>query len=219
MVVQLRKELWDLKDQLYAQRDQSLLVVLQGVAGAGKCSTIKHCFYGVGLQGVRVTEFKAPTALEAAHDFLWRAHRATPAKGELAIWHRSHYEDVLTARVHQLASDDEIAARFEDIVHFETLLRRSGTTIVKIWLDISKKAQRKSLDERGKSKKWKLTKADQDELERWDDYQVAYADALKLTSVAAPWARIDADKKAPKTQAVLELLVSSMKGMGLSYPS
>jgi PPK2 family polyphosphate:nucleotide phosphotransferase len=217
----LHDELADLQDRLWAEATRSLLVVLQAMDAGGKDGTISHVFRGVNPQGTRVTSFKQPTALESAHDFLWRVHQVTPRAGEIAIFNRSHYEDVLITRVHGLISQATCKARYELIRSFEALLSDGATTVVKLFLHISKEEQRKRFDARLRepTKRWKFQPADLTERERWDDYQVAYADAIAHTATdAASWYVIPANHKWYRNWAVSCTLIDTLRRMDPHYP-
>ena len=176
----LQSRLQELQGRLWAEGRRSLLVVLQGLDAAGKDGTIKHVFTGVNPQGARVASFKEPTAEELSHDFLWRVHRQVPRGGEIGIFNRSHYEDVLVARVDELVGADVWRPRFEHINAFERLLAHGGTTMIKFFLHISREEQGRRLRERldQPDKRWKLSRSDFTERRNWDDYQVAYAEVL-----------------------------------------
>jgi PPK2 family polyphosphate:nucleotide phosphotransferase len=217
----LQERLADLQDRLWAEGRRSLLVVLQAMDAGGKDGTIKHVFRGVNPQGCRVQSFKEPTHLELAHDFLWRVHGAVPRAGEIGIFNRSHYEDVLITRVHGLISEDVWKERYDLINGFETLLAHGGTTVVKLFLHISKAEQRKRFDSRlhEPRKRWKFQPSDLAERERWDAYQVAYADALSATSTtSAPWYVIPADRKWYRNWAVSTVLVEALERIDPHYP-
>ena len=214
-------ELSALQERLWAEASRSLLVVLQAMDAGGKDGTIKHVFRGVNPQGTRVTSFKEPTSVELAHDFLWRVHRATPRAGEIGIFNRSHYEDVLITRVHGLVSESTWKARYELINSFEAILAHGGTTVIKLFLHISKDEQGKRFDARMKEpdKRWKFRPGDLAEREHWDDYQVAYADALSATSTAsAPWYVIPANHKWYRNWAVSCILIETLRGIDPHYP-
>jgi PPK2 family polyphosphate:nucleotide phosphotransferase len=217
----LHAELAELQERLYAEASRSLLVVLQAMDAGGKDGTIKHVFQGVNPQGTRVTSFKQPTGVELAHDFLWRVHQAAPRHGEIAIFNRSHYEDVLITRVHGLVSERTCKARYGLINSFEALLAHGGTTVVKLFLHISKEEQGKRFDARlaEPSKRWKFQPADLAEREHWDAYQAAYADALRHTTTAdAPWFVIPADHKWYRNWAVSCVLLDTLRAMDPHYP-
>jgi PPK2 family polyphosphate:nucleotide phosphotransferase len=215
---QLNARLEELQEMLYAQGKHRLLVVLQAMDAGGKDGTIRSVFDGVNPQGVKVACFKAPTSTELAHDFLWRIHPHAPAAGEIAIWNRSHYEDVL---VHDLCTETCWRARYEHIAAFERLLVDEGTVIRKFFLHISKDEQRRRLQERidDPKKRWKWSSRDLDERARWNDYQEAYEDALSATSTAeAPWFVIPADRNWLRDLAVTEILVEALSALDLSLP-
>jgi PPK2 family polyphosphate:nucleotide phosphotransferase len=217
----LNGELAELQERLWAENEQSLLVVLQAIDAGGKDGTIRRVFGGVNPQGCEVTSFKAPTEEELAHDFLWRVHRATPRKGKIGIFNRSHYEDVLIVRVHDLVPKSVWSKRYNVINDFEGNLAASGTQIVKFFLHISKDEQaerfRKRLED--PEKHWKFRKADLDERAHWDEYQEAFEDALTKTSTkAAPWYVIPADRKWYRDWAVLSILVETLKDMDPQFP-
>lgn len=212
----------ELQEALYAQGKHRLLVVLQAMDAGGKDGTIRSVFDGVNPQGVKVTCFRQPTPIELAHDFLWRVHPHAPACGEIAIWNRSHYEDVLIARVHDLCNERCWRARFEHIRAFEQLLADEGTTIRKFFLHISKDEQRQRLQERidDPKKRWKWNSGDLDERARWHDYQQAYEDALAATSTArAPWYVVPADRNWFRDLAVAEILVETLEALDLRLPA
>ena len=217
----LQARLADLQDRLWAESRRSLLVVLQAMDAGGKDGTIKHVFRGVNPQGCRVQSFKEPTNLELAHDFLWRVHRAAPRAGEIGIFNRSHYEDVLITRVHGLIPEKAWRERYDLINGFESLLAHGGTTVIKLFLHISKSEQRKRFDSRlhEPRKRWKFQPSDLAERERWDAYQVAYADALTATSTeTAPWYVIPSDHKWYRNWAVSRVLVDALVRIDPQYP-
>jgi PPK2 family polyphosphate:nucleotide phosphotransferase len=206
-----------LQESLYAAGQNSVLVVLQGLDTAGKDGTISHVMAHINPTGCRVEAFKEPTPVELAHDFLWRVHRVTPAKGIMTIFNRSHYEDVLVARVHQLVPKKVWERRYDQINNFETLLADSRTIILKFFLHISKQEQRKRLEARQHDpmKAWKLSTTDWSEHELYDDYIGAYEDALtRCSTELAPWYIVPADHKwfrnLAVAQAVAELLEPDM---------
>ena len=209
------------QDRLWAEARRSLLVVLQGVDAAGKDGTIKHVFRGVNPQGVRVASFKEPTTLELAHDFLWRVHRQAPAAGEIGIFNRSHYEDVLVARVDGLVPEAVWRGRYDDIAAFEGILGHGGTTVVKVMLHISFDEQGARLAERLErpDKQWKLQASDFTERRRWDAYLAAYEEALARTGTEeAPWYVVPADRKWFRNWVVGEILLHTLGAMGPRYP-
>jgi len=217
----LQSRLQELQDRLWAEGRRALLVVLQGLDAAGKDGTIKHVFSGVNPQGARVASFKEPTHEELSYDFLWRVHRQVPRAGEIGIFNRSHYEDVLVARVDKLVDARVWSARFEDINAFERLLAHGGTTVVKFFLHISYEEQGRRLQERLErpDKRWKLNRTDFTERAHWDRYRTAYADALTKTSTeTAPWYVIPSDHKWFRNWAVSKTLVAALDAMDPRYP-
>ena len=214
-------ELADLQDRLWAEARRSVLVVLQAMDAGGKDGTIKHVFRGVNPQGTRVMSFKEPTQIELAHDFLWRVHRAVPRAGEIGIFNRSHYEDVLITRVHGLVTKPTWKARYDLINSFEALLAHGGTTVIKLFLHISKDEQRKRFDSRlsEPKKRWKFRPSDLTEREYWDEYQLAYSEAINKTSTeSAPWYVIPADHKWYRNWAVSTTLVDTLRTLDPHYP-
>ena len=217
----LLQALADLQDRLWAEARRSLLVVLQAMDAGGKDGTIKHVFRGVNPQGTRVTSFKEPTQIELAHDFLWRIHAAVPRAGEIGIFNRSHYEDVLITRVHALVPERTWRARYDLINSFEALLAHGGTTVVKLFLHISNEEQRKRFDARLRepTKRWKFQPTDLTEREYWDEYQMAYAEAISKTSTAgAPWYVIPADHKWARNWMVSTILIDTLRRLDPQYP-
>ncbi len=217
----LSAELAELQEKLWAEHRQSLLVVLQAIDAGGKDGTIKKVFGGVNPQGCRVTSFKQPSEEERDHDFLWRIHRAVPGAGEIGIFNRSHYEDVLIVRVHDLVPKTVWSKRFGLINDFEASLVAANTTIVKFLLHISKDEQAERFRSRLEtpSKNWKFNIADLEERKHWDEYQTAFEDALTKTSTKiAPWYVIPADRKWHRDWAVLTVLVETLKKMDPQYP-
>ncbi|GAB3629493.1 polyphosphate kinase [Pandoraea terrae] len=211
----------DLQNRLHASAKHRVLLVLQGMDTSGKDGTIRAVFQTVNPLGVRVANFKAPTPTELAHDFLWRVHRQAPAAGELVIFNRSHYEDVLITRVHDWIDADECKRRIEHINHFEKLLADSDTLILKCFLHISKDAQRERLQERvdDPQKHWKFDPTDLKERAFWPEYQKAYASALSATSTEwAPWYIVPSDSKRHRNLMVAELLVAALSRLGLDFP-
>jgi PPK2 family polyphosphate:nucleotide phosphotransferase len=202
-------ELIELQELLYAVRLQSVLVILQGRDTSGKDGTIRHVAGPLDSQSCAVASFKAPTEAELAHDFLWRVHAQTPPTGHFKIFNRSHYEDVLVVRVHALVPEEVWRPRYEHINAFERLLADSATILLKFYLHISKDEQKRRLLEREKNpiKSWKLSVADWQEREHWDEYTAAYEDALNRCSTKhAPWFIVPADKKWFRNLAVAETL-------------
>ena len=207
---------------LYAESKHSILIVLQAMDAGGKDGTIKHVFSGLNPQGVRVASFKQPTAPELAHDFLWRIHPHAPGRGEIAIFNRSHYEDVLITRVHKTIDKATWTRRYQDICDFEDLLAENGTTILKFFLHVSKEEQLKRFAERldDPNHNWKISEADYAERLLWDGYVEAFADAIRATSTrAAPWYVIPANAKWFRNLAVSEIIADAMAGLALAYPA
>jgi PPK2 family polyphosphate:nucleotide phosphotransferase len=210
-----------LHDLLYAEHKRSLLIVLQGMDAAGKDGTIKHVMSGVNPQGCTVTSFKQPSTQELDHDFLWRIHSAVPAKGTIGIFNRSYYEDVLIARVHELAPPAVWKARYQQINDFEKMLTENNVCILKFFLHMSGGEQRKRFDERltDPRKKWKLSPADLKEREYWDQYQLAYEDAIaKCATKEVPWYVIPSDHKWFRNFAVAEAIVCTLASFKMRYP-
>jgi PPK2 family polyphosphate:nucleotide phosphotransferase len=211
----------ELQALLYAEGKSSLLIVLQGLDGAGKDGTIRHVFKGVNPQGTKVQAFKVPTPEEAAHDFLWRAHKATPGKGEIVIFNRSHYEDVLVVRVHALVPKTVWSKRYKAIRAFESNLADSGTVILKFFLHISYEEQlerfRKRLED--PQRQWKISESDYAERKFWGDYQRAYEDALAETSTDyAPWFIIPSNHKWFRNLAISNIIVDSLRALDMKLP-
>jgi PPK2 family polyphosphate:nucleotide phosphotransferase len=209
----LSGRLGDLQESLAAAQQTSLLIVLQGMDTSGKDGTIRHVMGQINPQGCYVHSFKEPTPEELSHDFLWRVHKATPAKGMIGIFNRSHYEDVLVARVHKLVPEDVWERRYKEINHFEKLLVNNGTIILKFFLFISKDEQERRLlaREQDKDKAWKLAASDWAERKFWDDYQRAYEDALsKCSTDEAPWFIVPSNYKWYRNLAVAHILEKTM---------
>lgn len=217
----LREELIELQARLYAEGKQKLLVVLQAMDAGGKDGTIRHTFKGVNPQGVRVTSFKKPSDIELAHDFLWRIHQAVPAAGMISVFNRSHYEDVLVVRVHDIVPKSVWQPRYEMINHFEKMLTESGTTIVKFFLHISKQEQKERFQDRldKPHKNWKFDRGDLDKRKFWDDYQQAFEDMLNhCTTDNAPWHVIPGDQKWYRNLAIMRVLVNTLNEMNPRFP-
>jgi PPK2 family polyphosphate:nucleotide phosphotransferase len=209
----LNNELSNLQEILAAAQKQSLLIILQGMDTSGKDGTVRHVFSGVNPQGCEVHAFKQPTPAELAHDFLWRVHTVTPAKGMLGIFNRSHYEDVLVARVHNLVPEAVWSRRYKEINAFEKLLANSGTIVLKFFLHISYDEQERRLlaREQDKDKAWKLSASDWAERKYWNDYQHAYEDALsKCSTEEAPWYIVPANHKWYRNLAIAHTMVHTM---------
>ncbi len=217
----LRKRLVDMQERLYAERKQSLLLVLQAMDGAGKDSTIRSVIGRLGPQGLRVATFKKPTAPELAHDFLWRVHQQAPAKGETVVFNRSHYEDVLVVKVHGWADAETIARRYDHIRHFEELLADSGTRVVKVMLNVSKDYQLGRMKRRLErpDKHWKFDPNDLEERKLWDDYMRAFETAMERTSTQhAPWHIVPAENRPYRDLVVARLLLDAYESLDPQYP-
>src|SRR5437660_8347160 len=207
---------------MYAAKQHSLLIVLQALDAAGKDGTVKHVMSAMNPQGTTVTEFKAPTALELEHDFLWRVHPHAPSKGSVAIFNRSHYEDVLVVRVHGLAPEKVWSKRYDQINDFEELIAtENNATILKFFLHISKDEQlarfKKRLDD--PTRQWKISESDYKEREFWDDYIEAFEDVLTKTSTEhAPWFIIPSDHKWFRDLSISQIITRTMEEMDMQFP-
>lgn len=211
----------EIQQLLYAEGRQSLLVVLQGMDTSGKDSTIRNVFSGINPQGCSVTSFKAPSSTELVHDYLWRIHAHTPARGMITVFNRSHYESVLVERVHKIVPRDVWSARYDHINCFEQMLTDEGTRIVKLFLHISKDEQRERLEARlaDPKKNWKFNAGDLSERKLWNDYQKAYEDVFARCSTKwAPWYVIPADRKWFRNWLISEILVETLKDMNPKHP-
>jgi PPK2 family polyphosphate:nucleotide phosphotransferase len=210
-----------LQDKLWAERSRALLVVLQGIDTSGKDGTVRAVFNATGPLGVHVTSFGRPTEEELAHDYLWRVHAATPRKGEIGIFNRSHYEDVLVVKVRGLAPAEIVEQRYDQINAFEKHLTENGVTILKFLLHISKDEQKQRLQQRldDPSKRWKFNAGDLEDRKLWADYQAAYETALTRCSTAhAPWRIIPADKKWRRNAIVSAIVRGTLEEMNPDYP-
>ena len=215
------ERLTTLQDRFWAEAKRSVLVVLQGIDAAGKDGTIRKVMTAFNPQGCPVTSFKVPSSEELAHDYLWRVHRAVPRKGEIGIFNRSHYEDVLVVRVHDLVPKAVWSRRYDEINAFEQHLTDNGTTIVKFFLSIDRDEQRQRFQERfdDPTKRWKFSMGDLEERARWDDYEAAFDEALSKTSTrAAPWYVIPANRNWFRNLAVATILADTIAGLKPSYP-
>ena len=215
------KKLRELQDLLYAERRHSLLICLQALDTGGKDGVINHVLGAMNPQGCRVAAFKQPSAEELAHDFLWRVHQAAPARGEVVIFNRSHYEDVLVVRVHNLVPKETWSCRYDRINTFEKGLIEHDTQILKFFLHISKEEQLKRFKERldDPAKYWKISEADYKERAFWDDYVAAYEDALSKCSTAhAPWFIIPANHKWFRNLAIARIVVEHLESLKMQYP-
>jgi PPK2 family polyphosphate:nucleotide phosphotransferase len=210
-----------LQVKLAAEATRAVLVVLQGMDASGKDGTIRHVFTGVNPQGCRVVSFDVPTKNELAHDYLWRVHAHCPARGEIAIFNRSHYEDVVAVRVRGLVPKRVWKRRYEHIRGFERMLTDEGTTVLKIFLQVSRDEQGRRLQERldDPEKRWKFRAGDLDDRKLWDDYMAAYEDAIRETSTEwAPWFVVPADHNWVRNLAVGEILVDALDRLHLQLP-
>lgn len=218
---ELRTELAGLQERLYAERKQSLLVVLQAIDAGGKDGTIKHVFGGLNPSSCRVASFGVPSDKELAHDFLWRVHPHAPARGEVVVFNRSHYEDVLVVRVKQLVEEAVWRGRYRLINDFELNLAAAGTRVVKIFLHISEEEQAERFRARlnDPTKRWKFRRADLEDRALWDQYRDAFAEAVSQTATGyAPWYVVPADRKWYRNWAVSRILVDTLDAMAPHYP-
>ncbi|GIV83201.1 MAG: hypothetical protein KatS3mg052_0208 [Candidatus Roseilinea sp.] len=220
-VDKLNDELESLQELMYAEHKRKLLVVLQAMDTGGKDGLIRSVFDGVNPQGVKVVNFKAPTPVELDHDYLWRVHPHVPGKGEMVIFNRSHYEDVLVVRVQALVPESVWRRRYRHIREFERMLADEGVTLLKFYLHISKDEQKRRLQARleDPNKRWKFNTGDLKARARWDDYMRAYEDALNETSTEwAPWYVIPANKKWYRDWVTLNIILDTLKGFKMRYP-
>jgi len=218
---ELNYQLEELQELLYAEHKRKLLVILQAMDTGGKDGVIRHVFDGVNPQGVKVASFKVPTQNELDHDYLWRVHKHTPAKGEIAIFNRSHYEDVLVVRVHSLVPEHIWSRRYAHINSFEKMLSDEGTTILKFFLNIDLNEQKERLQARldDPNKNWKFSLGDLEERKLWLDYMRAYEEVLTRTSTEwAPWYIIPSNHKWYRNLVIASIMVETMKGFSMSYP-
>jgi PPK2 family polyphosphate:nucleotide phosphotransferase len=217
----LNGKLEELQEKLYAEHKHKVLVILQAMDTGGKDGVIRHVFEGVNPQGVKVASFKAPTSVELDHDYLWRTHIHTPGRGEITIFNRSYYEDVLVVRVHELVPKAVWQRRYAHINAFENMLAEEGTTILKFFLHISPKEQKQRLLQRleDPEKRWKFDPADLDERKLWKQYMQAYQDMLGKTSTeVAPWYIVPADNKPYRNLVVGSILVQALEDLKPKYP-
>jgi PPK2 family polyphosphate:nucleotide phosphotransferase len=212
----------ELQTRLFAERERALLVVLQAMDAGGKDGVIRNVMTGINPAGVRVTSFGVPSEEELAHDHLWRVHRHTPERGHIGVFNRSHYEDVLVVRVKQLVPEASWRRRYRHILEFERTLVEEGTSIVKLYLNVSKEEQRARLQDRIDSpdERWKFRRGDLDDRALWDDYMAAFRDALRATSTAdAPWYVVPADRKWARNLAVARILRDALERIDPQYPA
>lgn len=220
-LARLNVRLDELQELLYAEGKHKLLIVLQGMDTAGKDGTIRDVFAGVNPQGVKVKSFKAPTAEELSHDYLWRIHQNTPEKGEMVIFNRSHYEDVLAVRVHNFVPRKIWEKRYEHLNNFEKMLSDEGVTILKFFLHISKEEQKKRLQERldDPAKHWKFRITDLNERKLWDEYQKVYEEMIKKTGTPhAPWYVVPSDHKWVRNIVVASAIVDALEDLKMKFP-
>lgn len=218
----LREELQELQKKLFAQHKHKILVILQAMDAGGKDGCVKHVFSRVDPQGLHVVPFKKPTTEELDHDFLWRVHKEVPAKGQIAIFNRSHYEDIIAVRVKKIFPDPVWKRRYKHVLDFEAMLAEEGTVIIKLFLNISKAEQKKRLESRlqDPDKLWKFCMDDLDDRNRWDEFQTAYQDLIEKTSTPeAPWYIIPADRKWYRNLVVARLMVEKLRHLQLSLPT
>lgn len=217
----MKPELFELQTRLWAEDRQALLVVLQSMDAGGKDGAIKKVFSGVNPQGVKVTSFRRPSESELEHDFLWRVHAVCPGAGEIGIFNRSHYEDVVTVRVRKIFGEEVWRPRFKAICDFERMLQDAGTTVVKVFLHISQDEQLERFRARIDipEKRWKFRAGDLEDRALWDDYMAAYSQAINETSTEhAPWYVIPADKKWYRDFAVATIVRDTLRSMNPQYP-
>ncbi len=211
----------ELQNRLFAEGKRALLVVLQGIDCSGKDGTVRAVFNACGPIGVRIAPFKAPSAEELSHDYLWRIHQQCPPRGYIGIFNRSHYEDVLVVKVRKFAAEADIERRYEQINRFEKHLAENGTTILKFMLHISKEEQATRLRERiaDPAKRWKFNPADLEDRKLWGDYMAAYEMAVSRCSTAhAPWHVIPADRNWVRNAAIARIVRETLEGMNPRYP-
>ena len=221
LTTKLIEQIAECQEMLYAQRRHKVLLVLQGLDTSGKDGTIKALFSQINPLGLRAVAFRAPNDDERAHDYLWRVHRHVPVVGEIAIFNRSHYEDVLVPLVEGAIDSDEARRRYQHIRDFERMLAETGTLVVKIFLHLSRDKQRERLQARidDPHKQWKFDPADLDKRKQWDDYQRAYEQAFSATDTDhAPWYIIPADSKTHRNLMVATLLLEIVQGLDLAFP-
>jgi PPK2 family polyphosphate:nucleotide phosphotransferase len=211
----------ELQELLYAEHKHKILIVLQAMDSGGKDGTIRHVFDGVNPQGVKVASFKVPTKEELAHDYLWRVHKHTPGKGEIVIFNRSHYEDVLVVRVHELVPKSIWRRRFKHIRDFERILADEGATILKFFLHIDLDEQKERFQARLDTphKRWKFRLRDLEERKLWDSYLAAYEEAISKTSTNwAPWYIIPANRKWYRNLVISRIIVDTLENLKMTYP-
>ena len=221
-LAELHQQLSDYQENLYAEHRQSLLLVFQAIDTGGKDGAIRNLLTGLNPAGVEVTAFKVPNSEELSHDFLWRIHQRTPGRGHIGVFNRSHYEDVLVTRVHGLIEPHTWQQRYQDINHFEQLLTRNGTRVLKFFLHISKDEQARRFQARldNPRKRWKFEPGDLQERRFWDAYQTAFQEALAACSTPeCPWYVIPANNKRARDLAIAELVVAALAEMNPQPPA
>lgn len=221
-LAEVNADIEKLQEQLYAEGKHKLLVVLQATDTGGKDGTIRAVFEHVNPQGVKVASFKVPSSVELAHDYLWRIHQQVPAKGEIVIFNRSHYEDVLVVRVHGLVSEKVWSKRYEHIKDFERMLADEGVTILKFFLHIDENEQAERLLARVEdpTKQWKFSPGDLEERKLWKEYQDAFEDMVNKTSTDwAPWYVIPSNKKWYRNLVIAQIVRDTLKGFEMTYPT
>jgi PPK2 family polyphosphate:nucleotide phosphotransferase len=221
VIQEYQKKLYDLQERLYAEHKQSLLIILQAMDTGGKDGAVESIFSGLNPAGIKVSNFKAPSADDLSHDFLWRIHKEVPPKGYIGIWNRSHYEDVLIVKVHDIIVKKTCESRYEDINAFEKILTNNGVVIMKFFLHISKDEQKERLQSRldNKEKLWKFDPADIKERTLWNKYRKAYEEAIdNCSAVNAPWYIVPADHKWYRNIIMIETIVKTLEKMDPKYP-
>jgi PPK2 family polyphosphate:nucleotide phosphotransferase len=216
-----KEDLFKLQNLLYAERKHSLLIILQGMDASGKDGTIRHVFTSLNPLGLGVKAFKEPTEEEMLHDFLWRVHSHTPAKGMIQVFNRSHYEEILVPTVHKTLPKEKIELRYDFINSFEKNLTENGTTILKFFLNISREEQTARIKERLTlpQKRWKYDPADKREAVNWDSYMEVYEKIFKKCSPEIPWIIVPSDHKWYRNYIIAKNLAETMKGLKMKYPS
>jgi len=220
-LLKINARLEELQEMLYAEHKNRILIVLQAMDSGGKDGTIRHVFDGVNPQGVKVASFKVPTKEELDHDYLWRVHKHTPGKGEIVIFNRSHYEDILVVRVHDLVPKSVWRRRFKHIRDFERILADEGTTILKFFLHIDLDEQKERFQARLDTphKRWKFRLGDLEERKLWDNYLTAYEEAISKTSTDwAPWYIVPANSKWYRNLIISRIIVETLESLNMSYP-
>ena len=220
-LLELNTELEALQELLYAEHKHQMLIVLQAMDTGGKDGTIRHVFEGVNPSGVRVASFKVPSNDELDHDYLWRVHKQTPRKGEIVIFNRSHYEDVLVVRVHNLAPENVWRKRYNQIIDFERLLSEEGSTILKFFLHINKAEQKSRLQARldESRKRWKFSLGDLEERKLWVEYMKSYEETISRTSTDwAPWYIVPSNRKWYRNLVIAKIIIETLKNLDMKFP-